>query len=56
VRLGLYAFLEDEESVATSPTLTPATDDKLAGIGGLGTTTGVQQGGHDVASAGRGRS
>jgi hypothetical protein len=32
----------------------PATDGELAGTGGLGTTTGVRRGGHDVASVGRG--
>ena len=53
--LDFNAFLEDEESAATSPTPTPATDGELAGTGGLGTTTGVRRGGHDVASVGRGR-
>jgi hypothetical protein len=53
--LDFNAFLEDEESVATSSTPTPATDGELAGTGGLGTTTGVWRGGHDVASVGRGR-
>jgi hypothetical protein len=53
--LDFNMFLEDKESAATSSTPMLATDGELEGTGGLGTTTGVRRGGHDVASAGRGR-